>query len=143
MKQMKTMKTQSTSTQHGTSTNVATEKINDKPKVKQIYIDRWFYNAPDMSPNKEGNRVLISQASFGPLETWEWGIDSNNKFYVDYKWIENDFYADDSFHEERSLEEVKDVLNSFIKTLADNGHQDWVEVYNNLLMELEEEFQKI
>lgn len=92
------MKTQSTSTQPGTSTNVATEKINDKPKVKQIYIDRWFYN---------------------------------------------DFYADDSFHEERSLEEVKALLNSFIKTFADNGYQDWVEVYNNLLVELEEEFQKI
>lgn len=37
---------------------------------------------------------------------------------------------------------IKAVLNSFIKTLADNGHQDWVEIYNNLLMELEEEFQK-
>lgn len=114
---------------------IETTKIN-KGSNKDVNVDGWFYQAPNLTPNKNGNRVLISQACFGPLETWEWGIDSDNKFYVDYKWLENDFYADDSFREERTLEEVIAHMEGVSKNFANKGYNDWAELYDNLARDL-------
>ena len=55
-----------------------------------LIIDRWFYNKPNLTPDKNGNIVLIHKVSFGPLECWEWGLDSDKIPYETYEWCEND-----------------------------------------------------
>ena len=35
---------------------------------KFVFIDRWCYTMPDAVPDEDGNIVLISKKSFGPLE---------------------------------------------------------------------------
>lgn len=61
-------------------------------KDNTTYIAPWRYKKPNFVPNKEGNIVLISKASFGPLEVYEWGIDADNNAFERYEWLENDFY---------------------------------------------------
>ena len=111
---------------------------NVKRKKKNVFIGIWDYIEPDLTPNIEGNRVLIKKLCVGPVETWEWGIDSDNKLYVDYKWLENDFFADESFHEEMSLVEMIERLKAQAKIFADKGYPDWAEMYDNLSKELPE-----
>lgn len=40
-------------------------------KENYIFIGRWNYTKPNLSPNEKGNIVLISEKSFGPLEIFE------------------------------------------------------------------------
>ena len=42
-----------------------------------IFIDRWNITKADFIPSKNGDTVLISAKSFGPLEVYEWGLDKN------------------------------------------------------------------
>ena len=111
---------------------------NVKLKKNNVFIGIWNYVEPDLTPDAEGNRFLIRKLCFGPVETWEWGIDSDNKLYVDYKWLENDFFADESFHKEMSLEEMMGRLKAQAKIFADKGYPDCAEMYDNLSKELPE-----
>ena len=40
-----------------------------------IFIDRWNITKTDFMPSENGDIVLISIKSFGPLEVYEWGLD--------------------------------------------------------------------
>ena len=102
-------------------------------KNDYVFIGRWYYEKPDLSPNKEGNVVLISMKSFGPLEIFEWGIDRNNVPYELYQWLENDFFEDSNYHKAITKEELLKQIEIVISLFEKNGLSDWVDLYKSII----------
>ncbi|MDE5834600.1 MAG: hypothetical protein K2H26_03665 [Ruminococcus sp.] len=94
-----------------------------------LIIDRWFYNKPTLTPDKNGNIVLIHKVSFGPLECYEWGIDFAGKPYEVYKWCENDLYEDENYIKNISCSELKQKLNYMIQSVSDTELANWCVLY--------------
>ena len=94
-----------------------------------LVTDRWFYNKPNLTPDKNGNIVLIHKVSFGPLECWEWGIDSNKIPYETYKWFENDLYEDENYKKHISVSELRQKLNNMIELVKDTKLENWSLIY--------------
>ena len=76
---------------------------------KFIFIDRWCYTMPDYVPAEDGNIILISKKSFGPLEVYEWGLDNNNNPYERYEWLEDDFYEGYKYCKTITREELQEI----------------------------------
>lgn len=102
-------------------------------KNNSVFIERWLYSKPDLVPNEDGNIILISKASFGPLEVYEWGIDSNNSPYECYKWIENDFFEDENYFKNIKREELLKQINSVISLFKSNELPEWVDTYEKIV----------
>ena len=102
-------------------------------KNNYVSIGRWNYEKPDLSPNKEGNIVLISKKSVGPLELFEWGLDHNNIPYELYQWLENDFFDDSSFCRTITKEELLKQIDIVISLFGKNGLSDWVDLYGAII----------
>ena len=102
-------------------------------KNNYVFIGRWNYEKPDLSPNKEGNVVLISKTSFGPLELFEWGLDHNNAPYELYQWLENDYYEDSNFCRTITKEELLKQIDRVISLFDKNGLSDWVDLYEAII----------
>lgn len=100
----------------------------------ELVVDRWLCHKPSLTPNKDGNIVMISAASFGPLEVFEWGIDSGGKPYEMYKWCENDFYADESYTKNITYAELEQNVSGIIQLTADNGLSDWSRLFEEALL---------
>lgn len=122
------------------------KKLTDKirqvqivKKMKEVSIGRWFYRKPDLVPNRDGNIVLILMMSFGPLETYEWGIDSNKNAYEHYRWLENDFFADESYRINIEREKLLAQLHSVISLFRDNGLPEWADLYERVIVNLDTE----
>lgn len=98
-----------------------------------LITDRWFYSKPTLTPNKNGNMVLIHKVSFGPLECWEWGLDSNKIPYEMYKWCENDLYEDENYTKNISFSEFKQKLNNMTDLVKDTKLSDWSEIYQKAI----------
>ena len=64
---------------------------------KDVQIDRWFYEIPDLIPDSEGKTVIVKIKSFGPLEVFEWGIGSDGVPYELYNWCENDLCEHENY----------------------------------------------
>ncbi|WP_028508803.1 hypothetical protein [Ruminococcus sp. NK3A76] len=64
---------------------------------KDVQIDRWFYEIPDLIPDSEGKTVIVKIKSFGPLEVFEWGICSDGVPYELYNWCENDLCEHENY----------------------------------------------
>ena len=91
----------------------------------ELFLDRWVYQKPSLTPDKDGNIVIISKVSFGPAEVFCWGIDSGGKPYEMYKWCENDFYEDENYAKSITFSELFRRLDDLIKTASDSGFSDW------------------
>lgn len=104
---------------------------NDEVKLVKgsCFIGRWNYIKPTYCADKDGDIVLVLQLSFGPCEWWKWGIDSQGKFFMEYRWCENDFYEDESFREEISKEALLERLQYMQKLLIEHGLQEQAELY--------------
>lgn len=100
----------------------------------ELFVDRWVYHKPSLIPDKNGNIVIISKCSFGPLEVYEWGIDSNGKPYEMYKWCENDLYEDENGTKNITFAELGRKTDEVRQSAADNGLSDWVGIYELLLV---------
>lgn len=98
-----------------------------------VFIGRWHFTKPDLSPNKEGKTVLISMHSFGPLEVSECGLDENQKPYALYKWLENDFYADDNYCKPISKDELLGQIENVISLFEKNGLCEWIDLYKAIV----------
>lgn len=98
-----------------------------------IKIDRWFYTKPDFVPDRDGNIVLISKKSVGPLEVYEWGIDSNKNAYELYKWLENDFYEDESYFRNIETEKLLEQIHSVISMFRNNELYEWADFYEKII----------
>lgn len=95
----------------------------------ELVVDRWFCHKPSLTPNSDGNIVIISAASFGPLEVFEWGIDSGGKPYELYKWCENDFYENENYTKNITSAELLQKVSGMIRLTADNGLSDWSRLF--------------
>lgn len=95
----------------------------------QLFVNRWVYSPPILTPDKNGNIVIIFKASFGPLEVYEWGIDSGGKPYEMYKWCENDVYEGENYTKNITVSELYKEIDNMTKLAADNGLSDWVRFY--------------
>ena len=100
---------------------------------KECFIERWLYTRPDLVPNKDGNIVLISKKSFGPLEVYEWGLDADNNAYELYEWLENDFYEDESYYRNIGREELERQIHSIILLFRNNGLPKWADFYEKMI----------
>lgn len=102
-------------------------------KKNYVFIGRWYYKEPDLSPNRAGNIVLISKMSFGPAELWEWGLDHNNNPYELYQWLEDDFFEDNNFCRTITKEELLKQIDRGISLFDKNGLSDWVDLYKAII----------
>ncbi len=98
-------------------------------KNNSVFIGRWLYSKPDLVSNKDGNIVLILKASVGPLEVYEWGIDSNNIPYERYKWLENDYFEETSYFKNINDEELLRQIELAASIFRSNGLSEWAEIY--------------
>lgn len=94
-----------------------------------LIIDRWCYDKPNLTPDSNGNIVLIKKISFGPLECRKWGIDSDGIPYEAYEWFENDLYEDDNYTKNISGSELKQKLEYMIQLLSDTELENWCVLY--------------
>ena len=102
-----------------------------------VNVDRWFYDKPDMKPDEKGDIILVFQYSMGPLEWWKWSIDAQGKFWMEYRWCENDFYEDENFREEISKDDMIKKLQYMQKFFDECGLPEYVEVYRELELTVE------
>lgn len=105
-------------------------------RVEEVSVRRWYYTKPDFIPDKNGNIVLISKKSFGPLEVYEWGIDSDKKAYELYRWLENDFFEDDSYYINIEREKLLEQIHSVISLFRDNELPEWADFYEKVMEHL-------
>lgn len=103
--------------------------MDSKVVGDEFFIDRWVYHKPKLSPDENGNIVVISKASFGPLEVYEWGIDSSGKPYKMYKWCENDFCEVENYVKNITFSELIQKTDDIARLAADNGFSDWARLY--------------
>ena len=115
------------------------QQVQTVQKMREVSIGRWFYKKPDPVPNQEGNIVLILKMSFGPLETYEWGIDSNKNAYECYRWLENDYFADESYRINIERKELLAQLHSVISLFRDNGLPEVADLYERVIVNLDTE----
>lgn len=104
-----------------------------------VFIGRWYYEKPDLSPNKDGNTVLISEKSFGPLEIFEWGLDCNNEPYELYQWLEDDFFEDSNYCKTITKDELLKQIDRAVSLFEKNGLSDWVGLYKAIIERLNSE----
>ena len=102
-------------------------------KDNTTYIAPWRYKKLNFVPNKEGNIVLISKASFGPLEVYEWGIDADNNAFERYEWLENDFYQYENYCITISKEALREQIQIVISLFQNNGLTEWTTIYEKIL----------
>lgn len=105
-------------------------------KKNSVFIEKWLYSEPDLLPDKDGNTVFISKASFGPLEYYEWGIDSDNMPYECYKWLENDYFEDENYFKNIKKEELLKQINLTISLFRSNGLSEWADTYEKIIEKL-------
>lgn len=103
-------------------------------QAKEVSIGRWYYTKPDFVPNKDGNIALILKKSFGPLEVYEWGIDSDKNAYELYRWLENEFYEDESYCITIEREKLLEQIHSVTSLFRNNGLSEWAELYADIII---------
>lgn len=100
----------------------------------ELWVGSFRCSSPSLKEDREGNKVIIRKASFGPLEFYEWGIDSEGKLYEMYQWCENDLYEDDNYTKSISKEELIkeiDIMKSYIKGTE---FESWNQIYDEVLL---------
>lgn len=95
-----------------------------------VFIGSWHYGKPNLLPNKNGDIVLVHRYSFGPVETWEWGIDKDGSYYEDYKWLENDLYEEENYREIITKEQMLKVIDDFQKMFNSHKLKEYVKEYD-------------
>lgn len=103
--------------------------MDSKVVGDELFIDRWVYNKPKLTPDENGNIVIISKVSFGPLEVYEWGIDRCGKPYETYRWCENDLYEDENYLKNITFSELIQKTGDMAQLAANNGFSDWARCY--------------
>lgn len=98
-----------------------------------IFIDRWNITKTDFIPSENGDIVLISIKSFGPLEVYEWGLDKNQVPYKLYKWLEDDFFENNNYRMSITKDELINRIQYLISVFERNGQLDWVDHYKEIL----------
>lgn len=103
-----------------------------------LIVGRWFYSKPCSERSKEDNLVFVSKYSFGPVETFEWGIDPNGAPYEKYEWLENDFFEDESYERAISMEQLTAVVEEMRALVSGTSLECWNDTYAQLLALIKE-----
>lgn len=111
-------------------------KVKNLMKNNSVFIGRWLYSKPDLIVNKDGNIILISKVSFGPLEVYKWGIDSGGIPFECYKWLENDFFEDENYFKNIEKEELIRQINSVVSLFRSNELPEWADIYEKIIRNL-------
>ena len=104
--------------------------------TESVFLKHWSYLMPDTEPNPDGRLVLIKKRSFGPLETYDWGIDANGLPYEEYQWCENDFFEDENYFKHISKKELTEQIEKLINEFTENGVYEWADTYKRILVRL-------
>lgn len=94
-----------------------------------VIVNSMNYIKPNMEPDKDGDIHLVTKLCFGPIQSWEWSINKEGKFFVEYKWLENELFEDDSFKVECSQEEMIKKMQEMQTFFADYDLDEYVEIY--------------
>ena len=94
-----------------------------------VFVGPWNYIKPNMIPNEDGEIELVLQLCFGPCEWWKWSMDKQGKFWMEYRWCENDLYEDESFREECSQEKMIEKMQKMQVLFGECGLSEYVEAY--------------
>lgn len=90
--------------------------------MKGIFVENIYHKMPADTADEEGNRDIISNLCFGPIESTIYGITKDNKYYK-----ENTFpacFGDDELdHEYRiiSKSEMLEAIKNEIQFCEANG----------------------
>ncbi len=106
-------------------------------KCKSVFVGDLCYTMPSLKRDSDGNIKLIHSLRFGPLEVFIWGINSENKPYELYKWCENDYYEQENYCKNISIEALKQKISYLIKLFRNEKLTEWVEEYEKILVWLE------
>ncbi len=98
----------------------------------ELYSGRWVYHKPNLIPDEKGNIIIISKVSFGPLEVYEWGIDSTGKPYESYRWCEDDFFEYQNYRKNITGKELNSKIQNMIKIAEQAGLSDWIMLYRKV-----------
>ncbi len=101
--------------------------------IESIFLEHWSYLMPDTEPNLDGRIVLIKKRSFGPLETYDWGIDVNGLPYEEYQWCENDLFEYENYFKHISKKELTEKIEKLINKFMENGFYEWAITYKKIL----------
>ena len=85
---------------------------------------------PTLTPNAKGNRVIILQTSFGPMEVLEWGINADGKPYSTYKWLEDDFLGPTNHTRIISKEEFIEAVENMKERIKNTEFESWNTIYD-------------
>lgn len=99
---------------------------------EQFEIGRWHYLKPNLTPDKNGDIVLIHKASFLPLEYYEWGINQNKQAFERYQWCEEDFYEDINYCNIITKDELIKEIDDLISVLFKKGYNDFANEYKDI-----------
>ncbi len=105
--------------------------------MQRCTLGRWHYNEPCLCKNKQGNVIIINKSSFGPLETYEYGIDIHNKPYVKYQWQEDDYFDDTNYCKNISMDELIIQIDKLLYELDKEGLREWKALYIEIRNKLE------
>ena len=100
---------------------------------ESVFLERWFYFMPDTKPAQNGRIVLIKKRLFGPLETYDFGIDANGLPYEEYQWCENDWFKDENYFQHISKIELTEQIKQLISKFTDNKLYEWASTYKKIL----------
>ncbi len=100
---------------------------------KDVQINRWFYEIPDLIPDSEGKTAIVKIKSFGPLEVFEWGIGSDGVPYELYNWCENDLCEHENYCRPTTAETLWKKIKEVITLFERNGCIKQADIYRGVL----------
>lgn len=90
-------------------------------KKNSFFVGQWLYTIHSLRPDENGDTVLMTQASFGPAEYYEWGFDKDNAPYEKYEWCGNDLYKCTNYRKSITEKELTEKIEKAITLFGDNG----------------------
>ena len=97
---------------------------------------KFFYTKPQLEPDADGNIVIISKASVGPIESVCYGINKAGEYY--FRWVYPEFWPGDEeleteyriIAEDEMIKAVKNELSVCQKA----GNKEMAKCYEDVLI---------
>ena len=103
--------------------------------MKHFFDGIWNHMPPKQKFDQEGNRGIIINVCFGPLETLTYGVTKENKYYWKYEILEPEIFAD-VFFKYIDKQEMLKAMEEEIQSCKEHHAEE-------LITLLEKEKQKI
>ncbi len=90
------------------------ENLERRNFMKGFFNGIWKHTLPEKEFDQEGNRRIIVNVCFGPLETLTYGITKDNQYYYKYEVLEPEIFAD-VFFRYIEKQEMLEAINEEIQ----------------------------